>query len=237
MGVLQVDNTIVKSVVNPYLFQRYNFIIRRLPAFLTKKNIVDTFSNIEDMYIQTYGNEMIVYLKLDNEYANTLHNRLNEKVIEWNGVWYPIETILVKDRLQPSRSIPYVPKVTVEKAENTHQQPKVTIEKKANTHEESKVTVEKAETLEESKVTVEKAETLEESKVTVEKAETLEEPKVTVEKKANTCEEPKVTVEKAEDTCEKENKWKSSDMFHVLIIYLTFFFLTIYAIGIGKIKL
>lgn len=96
-----------KTIVNPMLFHSYNFIFRRLPLAITEEMIMDTFEDYGIKKLQLIHNsedEMIACLRLSNESAKKLFQLLNGKMIEIEGILYPIDMIMVEDYVKVKRS-------------------------------------------------------------------------------------------------------------------------------------
>ena len=102
----QIGN-VSKSTVNPYLFSYYNLIMRRLPLSITKEHILDTFYDFKINKVKMEkisDDEQIACINLPKEYAESLYQVLEGKVISIDNTWYPIEMIIVKDNLKIKRS-------------------------------------------------------------------------------------------------------------------------------------
>ena len=103
---IKFDN-VPKSIVDPRLLQHYNIIIRRLPKYTDIDQVFSTFDIFEIKKIEIKDNsdvEKIICLRVTNEVGQKMFEMLNKKVIEIEGVWYPIELIFMKDYIKVMRS-------------------------------------------------------------------------------------------------------------------------------------
>lgn len=102
--VLGEVTMISRHPIDAKLFQTYNLFIRRLPrGKVTREHIEDTF-DVQDFDMFHKGDETVVALNIDEEYAVKLFESLNGKVLDFNGAWYPLEVLYLKNRMTMMRT-------------------------------------------------------------------------------------------------------------------------------------
>ena len=104
-----------KNIVSPRLLSTYNLIFRRLPLVITQDELLDTFDGYGISKVEIFHNggkdgeeeELVACLRLPNKNAKILFEKLNGKVIAIDGIWYPIEMMLMEDYIKLRRSLSF----------------------------------------------------------------------------------------------------------------------------------
>jgi hypothetical protein len=106
--VLRGVGEVSRHMIDPRLLQKYNIAIRRLPsAKITREHIEDTFG-VDDYDLFIKGDEAVVCMNVSDDYAKYLFEVLNGKVVEVDGMWYPIEILYMENRIRMRRTEPIV---------------------------------------------------------------------------------------------------------------------------------